>query len=194
MILSVLRLQVNKASWLKFAIFATVIIAVRINSTHASEFETDTWPGEGIPNFSAKYNSLTLHRRPAKNSEEISITIGGGSSIVYDRSKQITLKSVMLTAVTEVTDMHCPGIEDNTPAINPGDRIEYLQYRAEGYITARVRGSICEVFVMDNVPKFKGLEMQPQTEWWLRVVDADSEVLGWLLVDDSQLNYLDRGF
>ena len=100
----------------------------------------------------------------------------------------------MLTAITDVTDMYCPDIEGNTLAINPGDTIKYLQYRAEGYITAKVRDSICEVFVMDNVPKFEGLEMQPKTEWWLRVVDADSSVLGWLLVDDSQINFLDRSF
>lgn len=188
-------------------IFFTLIIA---SSAFGSDFEKDTWPGEGIPNFSAKTNSLILHNQPAVTSNQIKYDLQKGSKVLFDKSKLITRQSVSLTAKTEVTDVHCEkstgnkkiimpeGTEDivkrGAVVISPGETIEFLQYRAEGYITARYKDRICEVFVMDNVPKFEGLDKEPVVEWWVRVVNKDKLPQGWLLVDGSQVDFLKRGF
>lgn len=163
----------------------------------AADFETDSWPGEGVPHFSVRNDALILHSQPEMDSKQLTLKLRKGTKIIYDKSKQITKKSVMLTAKTEVTELWCKdakGSKDSKPVIKPGDTIEYLQYGAEGYITARYAGNICDVFVMDNVPKFDGLEKEPVVEWWVRVVDKNTTPQGWLLVDKSQVNFLKRSF
>lgn len=188
-------------------IFCVLIVA---GSAFGSDFEKDTWPGEGIPNFSAKNNSLDLHSQPTTTSTQIKYALQKGSKVLFDKSKLITKQSVTLTAKTEVTDVHCENstgkkkmimpdgteriVKRGADVISPGETIEFLQYRAEGYITARYKGSICEVFVMDNVPKFDGLDKKPVVEWWVRVINKDKIPQGWLLVDKSQVNFLKRGF
>lgn len=160
----------------------------------AAYFETESWPGEGIPRFSAKRNILKLHIQPTRKSRQRKIRYQEGERLDYDKSKMITLKSVTLTARTEITDLSCLDSPEIKQTIKPGDTIEYLQYRAEGYITARYKKQICEIFIMDNEPKFDGLEKEPVVEWWVRVIDKNNKVQGWLLVDKAQINYLDREF
>jgi hypothetical protein len=190
-----------------FFVFYLLLIA---GTALGSDFERDVWPGEGIPNFSAKRNSLVLHSQPAATSTEITYGIKKGSKVHFDSSKLITKQSVTLRATTEVTDVHCENstgykkiempdgtdraVKRGAVVISPGETIEFLQYRAEGYITARYKDMICEVFVMDNVPKFYGLEKQPVVEWWIRIIDENKTPKGWLLVDQSQVNFLKRGF
>jgi len=187
-------------------IFCVLLITCPV---FGSDFETDFWPGEGIPGFSAKNSSLSLYSLPTATSTQIQYKLRKGAKFLFDASKLITKQSVTLFAKVEVTDVHCKnstglkkaimpggaeGFSQQRTVIMQGETVEYLQYRAEGYITARYKGNICEVFVMDNVPKFEGIEKQPVVEWWIRVVDGNKIPQGWLLVDKSQVNFLKRSF
>lgn len=155
---------------------------------YGADFETESWPGEGIPVFAAKNDALILHREASLKSPTLTIKYKKGWRVVFDKSKLITKKSVILTANRKVKDYWCKG---GTVEINPGDTVEYLQYRAEGYGTVRVKGKICEVFLEDG---FDGLDKSPETEWWVRVVDKHKKPVGWILVDRTQLNFLRREF
>lgn len=171
-------------------------------------FEHDGWPGELIPTFSTRDVALTLHKSPDTASESVALPVKAGevisnanfnkaaSRLSYSQSKVITRQSVMLTSTATVTDFSCrtrptPAAEGN-PVIRPGEQIEYLQYRAEGFILARYGGAICEVYVMDDPPKFSGMDEQPEEEWWILLVDPSKKSLGWLLVEEAQLDFLPR--
>lgn len=178
---------------------ALFVIFVVFSATEgvAALFETDSFPGEGGPNFSAKSDILILRRHPDIDSSQIALKPGKNKKILFDKSKQITKKSITLTAKSEVTDLTCNDtkkFKESTPIIKRGETIEYLQYRAEGYITARYNNQICEVFIMDKIPKFEGIGKEPIVEWWIRVIDEKKKPQGWLLVDKSQVNFLERNF
>lgn len=176
-----------------FAIFIVCYATVGL----ASDFETDSSPGEGNPNFSTKNNILILYIQPNVNSSKVTLKQKKDRKILYDKSKLITKKSVTLTAKAEITDLWCADTKSSkrlTPIIKPGESIEYLQYRAEGYVTAKYNNQICEVFIMDKIPKFEGIGKEPIVEWWIRVIDESNKSQGWLLVDKSQVNFLQRDF
>lgn len=189
-----------------------VALTCSISSAEAADYEYDGWPGEGIPGFSVKSAPLKLNRTPSKESEVISVPAEMGENILnagyvkhsklksrftYDKSKVITKKSVIWVARTTVTDFNCErtpvlAAAAQQPVIQAGEKIEMLQYRAEGYVLARYKGVVCEVFAADSPAKFGGMDKDAEAEWWIRVVNPDNEVLGWLLVDESQINYLAR--
>ena len=222
-----------KKQWHLFFISVLLITS----SAFGSDFETDSWLGEGFPSFSVKNSPLNLYSNPTVTSGQIQYSLQKGTRIVFDKSKLrmkrslrqtekaqgsdnqgptvyfdetkvITKQSVTLTAKAEVNDVHCKNstgkkkmvMPDGTERIvkrgdviiAPGETIEFLQYRAEGYITVRYKDNICEV--MGDVTKFSGLEKQPVVEWWIRIVDENKMPKGWLLVDSSQVNFLERGF
>ena len=196
---------------MKILITALLLFVAEICGAVATDFESDGMPGEGVPGFASKNAELRLNKLPSKESEEIKLPFRIGERIIYDntpskakvritydQSKMITRKSVTLIAKEKVTKTFCPGMPvpviGQEPIIQPGETIEYLHYLAEGYVTARYKGVICEVFVADNKPKFDGLDKQPEVEWWIRLVDYKKAPLGWLLVNEEQLDYLQRTF
>lgn len=155
----------------------------------AAPFESESWPGEGIPVFAAKTTVLRLNGKPSEDSPRIAIACKAGQRIEFDQSRQVTMQSVFLTAKKTVTDLACP---DKNIKINAGDTVEYLQYRAEGYGIVRVKGIICEVFVHGK-GDFDGLKA-PVSQWWVRVVGKDQTPLGWLRVGSGQVQLLPRKF
>jgi len=157
----------------------------------AHSFETDTWLGEGIPVFSSKNSQLILHKNPSLNSPAKTFRFKVGSRIVYDKSKLITIQSALLKARKEIIINGCPS---SPIKLKKGDKVEYMQYRAEGYGTVRIRNEICEVFIYEQHDKFDGLSKSPKIEWWIRVIDKNQEPWGWLLVDENQVNFLSRQF
>ena len=78
-----------------------------------------------------------------------------------------------------------------TTHVQPGDVIEYLQYRAEGTCFVRVQGRVLDAMPCpsENESSFRVVS-QPMTEWWIRVV-VDGEPLGWVLVEATTV-YLSR--
>lgn len=201
------------------------------SSAFGTDFETDGWPGEGIPSFSTKNSFLNLYSFPTTTSNQIKYNLEKGTKIVFDKSKLIkeskeateipaktvyfdeskliTTRSVTLRAKSEIDDIYCKDtgkikikmpdgterfVERGTVPIVPGDTIEYLQDRPDGYITVKFKGNICEVFIGGYPPKFDGLEKQPVVEWWIKIVDENKMPKGWLLYDKSQVNYLETGF
>ena len=169
-------------------VLCTLAVLCIATSAYGADFATESWPGEGIPVFAARNNRLVLHELPALNSPLLTVTYKKGRRVVFDKSKVITKKSVMVTANKDIRDVGCKG---GNAEIHSGDRVEYLQYSGEGYGTVRVGGKICEVFLEDG---FDGMDKSPETEWWVRVVGKDKKPVGWILVDRNQLNFLQREF
>jgi hypothetical protein len=177
--------------YLVFALIVFFMVTARVWAGPAV-FESDTFPGEGVPVLAARQDSLLLHAEPSLDSPVRRLPFQKGWKVVYDKSKQITIQSVLLSVMATVTDGWCS--EGKFDPLQPGETVEHLQYRAEGYATMRVRGMICEVFIMDDEERFAGLDTQPEVQWWVRVVDEEGKGEGWLLVDGSQAEILGREF
>ena len=112
-----------------------------------------------------------------------------GWKVVYDKSKVITNKSVPLISKVPVYGIWCDGERIN---IEAGEQVEHMQYCAEGFGTVIIHDKVCEVDLESG--DFGGLDQEPVTEWWVRVINKDKKAEGWLLVDDEQLNFLRRQF
>lgn len=198
---------------MRISLLVMVGLMFSVVIVEAADFEYDGWPGEGVPGFSVKNSSLQLNKTPNMKSAVISVPVQTGENILnadfveyssaksrltYDKSKVITRKSVTWVARTAVTNTLCSGLPvpvvGQQPVIQAGEKVEMLQYRAEGYVLARYKGVVCEVYAADSPDKFDGMDQVPEVEWWIRVISPDKEVLGWLLINGSQLNYLPRNF
>ncbi len=90
---------------LKMKILFTVAVLSIATLAYGADFETESWPGEGIPVFAAKNDTLLLHEEPSLTSPALTIKYKNGRRVVFDKSKLITKKSEMLTANKEITDL-----------------------------------------------------------------------------------------
>lgn len=121
------------------------------------------------------------------------IAYGAGWRVPFDTSILRTIRSVQLTVQkrSEVV-VWCYGSVSHTFEI--GDTVEYLQYRAEGFGTARVKDSICQIPLMVEGEIFGSDLPEPETEWWIRVTYEDGTSPGWLLFADGQVAITKREF
>ena len=78
----------------------------------------------------------------------------------------------------------------------PADTIiEYLQYRAEGTCFIRVGKTVIDADPCPAVDKSKArVEVEPRTEWWIRVVLPGGAPKGWVDAHDSALKLVTREF
>ena len=164
-----------------------------VRTTSAAEFETKTWPGEGVPVLIAHSDSLILRQIPRTESPTIAIPYHEGWRIPFDESIHRTLKSrTIVVKRTKTIERSCG--ESVMYTFMEGEEIEYLQYASEGYGTARVGEDICVVPFEFEVETFGSDLEQPNTEWWVRVTYGDGTSPGWLLVTDGQVSFGKREF
>ena len=77
--------------------------------------------------------------------------------------------------------------------VNAGDVVEYLQARAEGTCFIRVSGSAIDADPCPTQqPDDFRLEVNPETEWWIHIVDPQNN--GWLLVTAAAARVVRREF
>ena len=139
------------------------------------EFIREGWPGEGTPKLAAKNNELVLHKTPDSTSGSRQLKYKTGWLIVWDQSKVITKKSAMWTVKKEINKGSCG-------TLSPGDKVEFLQFEAEGWGTFKVGDKICSLKATRD-SDFDKEDEWPEVEWWVRVLDHTKSPVGWLLVD-----------
>ena len=164
-----------------------------VGNTTAAEFETKSWPGEGVPVLIARTDSLILRQSPRTESPTIAVPYREGWKVPFDESIHRTLKSqIIVVKRTKAIEISCG--KSVTYTFTEGEEIEYLQYVAEGYSAARVGGRVCLVPFEFEVETFGSDLEQPDTEWWVRVIYGDGTTPGWLLVEDGQISFGKREF
>jgi hypothetical protein len=174
-------------------------------------FQSELWPGEGEPKFSAKKGHLVLHTRPSSNATRArrrKVTLGG--AVPYSETRLITLKS----GVIEVThpgelqarslgeirylsgdDYYQKGSRFQAMAVEKGERLQYLQYRAEGSCLAKRGRSVYEIEGCDfGESSPLKLRSEPVVEWWIRLPREGQNPTGWLRVSEQVVNFLPRAF
>ena len=88
------------------------------------------------------------------------------------------------------------GGESITLELQANDRLEYLQYRAEGSSFIRWQGLVLDVEYSPWLGSDRPLELvvEPVTEAWIRVEFESDTGAGWILVDDESVSEIDREF
>ena len=88
----------------------------------------------------------------------------------------------------------CEGTGSQRLTISAGESWSYLQYRAMGFVMARIQGKICVILAYTEESIFGQNLPQPEVQWWVAVESADGSSLGWLLVSDDQARFGKREF
>lgn len=170
-------------------------------------FESGLWPGEGRPVFVAKMD-LNLHEKPSADSLIVkNITIPKGQKIDFIETRYRTTKSGLVKVESSFTgtarsygsidflsknDYYGKGT-DTSINLKSGDTIEFLQYRAEGHGFFKMNGEILECDLSGFNEKVTVIS-EPVTEWWIRVVNEKKESIGWVLINEKTVEFLDREF
>lgn len=174
-------------------------------------FQSELWPGEGEPKFSAKKNRLVLHTQPSANAPRSrGRKITPGSALSYSETRLITLKAGIIE-VTRPSKMQARalgkikylsndgyyqrGARFQAMAVEKGEILQYLQYRAEGNCLVQRRRSVYEIegcFFGESSPF--NLRSEPIVEWWIRLPSEGKNPTGWLQVSENVLHFLPRAF
>ena len=84
-----------------------------------------------------------------------------------------------------------------TLQLESSDRLEYLQYRAEGSGFIRWQGLVLDIEYLPWLGSNRPLELvvNPVNEAWIRVESESDMGMGWILVDeDETVSEVDREF
>jgi hypothetical protein len=178
-------------------------VATLAQASSASVFETETWPGEGLPQFRAVTHEIVIREIPSKESKVIRrLPVTPGQRIAFDSTRFRTLEPGRIAALSATSvsgrvlgntqhltrDEYYKGrFPHDAIALTAGDRFEYLQYRAEGTCFVRIADQVVDAkpCPAEDSRRFRVIS-QPKTEWWIRVL-VDGASLGWVLVEDRTL-------
>jgi hypothetical protein len=173
-------------------------------------FESEFWPEEGRPKFVVKTSPLLLHARPSSESPIVGeLPLSLGAPIDFHGFRYRTLRPGEVVAVTDcvvhgrvlgATDYisnanyYHDGGESASIQLARGDRLEYLQYRAEGTGFVRWQGLVFDTDVTwSDLQSPLKQTREPIAEGWVRIGESASDTPGWVLVDE-QLQEIDRDF
>jgi len=193
---------------------AQVLIIIILFNSIVYSFESELWPGEGIPTFRAIHDSLILYKEPSILSPKIKLhNINKDDIITYDKTLFRTVKPGIIIAqssgkfygrsfgnITYLSN-HMYYHESKKSmyfTYELGDSIRYLQYRAEGSCIIQYKGEILEVDdclwnIVKNEKQFKKIS-DNTTEWWIRITNSNNKPIGWLLLDEKSVENLGRRF
>ena len=175
-------------------------------------FESEFWPEEGIPVFEAKCDRLVLRARPNYDAPMVGYlsavlgsrilfsgfryrTLRPGRVVVHEKYT-LTGRNLGQTDYVSSANYYNDGGELITLTLQANDRLEYLQYRAEGSSFIRWQGLVLDVEYSPWLGSNRPLELvvEPVTEAWIRVESESDMGAGWTLVDEEAVSEINREF
>jgi hypothetical protein len=172
-------------------------------------FTSEMWPEEGIPQLAAKTSTLPLHMQASRAAPMHRLRVKKGALIPFDSTRYTTLRPGRLVARSSGSVMgrvlgrisylsralyYTSTIRSREIPYNHGDTLEYLQYRAEGTCLMRIEGDVVDAEDCPALhPDGFTVLSQPLTEWWIWV-HTTVQPRGWLLVDPTTVDQLERRF
>ena len=171
--------------------------------TSAHPFESELWPEEGRPSFRA-LKDLRIHQSPYLSSPLVkNFKIIKGQKIIFQKTIFRTVKPSQIKVVSPVKiigqpygpikylseqEYYSTSIPEKVFSFDSGDTFECMQYRAEGQYLVRIKGEIVGLDLTEEL----NLESEPETEWWVNVVDISGKSIGWLLIEEKNVEFRDR--
>ena len=167
-------------------------------------FESEFWPEEGIPVFEAKCPRIVLRARPSSDTPVVGyLSTVLGSRVPFSGFRYRTLRPGRVVVHEEYTltgrnlgrtdyvsqsNYYDDGGELVILQLQSNDRLEYLQYRAEGSGFIRWQGLVLDVEYSPWLGSNRPLELvvEPVTEAWIRVESESDMETGWILVNEEE--------
>lgn len=184
-----------------------VVFATLLQTAAAAVFESELWPGEGIPVFEAVATQLSLHEQPLRSSQIVRrLAVKPKQRVSFDQTRYRTIKPGTLTVLAptsikgrlladvvrlSTSDYYSSKFPAVAVDVDTGDTVELLQYRAEGTCFVRVAGKTIDAALCPtHVGQFRS-NVDPIVEWWIHVT-ITGKPAGWLLVTDKTVRVADR--
>jgi hypothetical protein len=177
------------------SVFIAAMLAVAIPST-AAEFQSEMPPGEGPLTLVAKANAPLFVRPDKRSKKVIGDEVKKGEILGRGRHLYRALKPgrIIVTSPFQV-QAHSYGAIDlltrmssstlKTFSFEPGDLIEYLQYRSEGFCVLRIGNEVIEAPEPDS--HRTTIKAKPVNEWWVLALGSFESERGWALVDGRRI-------
>jgi hypothetical protein len=165
-------------------------------------FETETWPGEGIPVLGAPGPSIPLRDEPRRISPVVQTLASNppGTTLAFDSTRYVTVTPGIAVALGPDTirgrmlgarrylsrdEYHSSVFREGSWPVAAGDSVELLQYRGEGTCFLRVGAEVVDADPCLPVVggRFEILS-EPVVDWWARIQPGQGRE-GWAVVDDS---------
>jgi hypothetical protein len=182
-----------------------VVVLPQFSSGDQVVFESELWPGMGVPQIAAKKTHLRLHHKPSLKPRLVqTLRVEKGNLIDFDDSRHRTISPGVITVTQKGTlrardlgriaylkwshyyngDMIYKNLEYDI-----GDSFHFLQYTSElscliSWHERAWEPVICPWIISGSISDFTMVSV-PQTEWWVRVINRKQKALGWLLVDEK---------
>jgi len=196
--------------WRRFIVYMLLISWANM----AEAFDSDLWPGEGMPRFAAKAEFLTLHKAPSQSSPvAVKYRAVVAQEIRYDQTRLRTLRAGKVTAKVagawsgrrfgpishlSKAQYYSQAAAWTDYAYSAGETFEYLQNRAEGACLIKYRGDVLEIdwcpWLDRNTTSDFEMSVAPEIQWWIRVIGDNKHPMGWLLVEENVVTFLPRQF
>ena len=167
-------------------------------------FESDLWPGEGIPIIEGARDSLLLYAAPREGLQPIAVrTAQRGKRVRFDSTRYQTLEGRVIQmartdsisgrsygSVQRITrDHYYGGGRDTVVTHYRVGTLEVMQYRAEGECLIRA----AEIILAARCTEPASLNWDtPRTLWWAWTPGPGAA--GWFIVSDSTAKVVDRRF
>ncbi len=179
----------------------SLVAILSFSNTMVYGFESELWPGEGIPVFKANKTAMVniydqpsgkiIKRHQIKHKEKLTF-----SASRFRTSRIGKIKVMMATTVSGISFgkvkylsqklYESDEVDELNFSFKTGETFDYLQYRAEGACLVRYKQNVIELeycaWVGSNNNSPFTLIQEPKNEWWIKTAK------GWLLVDE---NFLD---
>lgn len=188
--------------------FLTTLVLVA--QTPPSVFEIELWPGEGRPQFQAVATALAIRETPSMSATITRrLAVTKGQQIRFDETRFLTIESGEFEVLSATTltgrslgntrflsrEAYYRGpFPFAEVPLKDGERIEYLQYRAEGTCFVRVGADVIDATPCPTQDErtFRVLG-EPKTEWWIRIV-VGGVPTGWVMVEQATIQVSGRSF
>ncbi len=166
-------------------------------------FESEFWPAEGRPIFEGRGDTIHLFARPTVDSPIVErLRVKTHVPVDYRAYRYRTLRPGTILAKTPVRlegrnlgdtdylsrDMYYQGGGEQVAVqLQPGDQLEYIQYRAEGTGFVRWNGLVIELADLPWLGNSTELELitAPVPESWIQITDNAGTPLGWAQADEQ---------
>ena len=175
-------------------------------------FESEFWPEEGIPVFEAKCDRLVLRARSDYDAPVVGYlstlpgsrilfsgfryrTLRPGRVVVHEKCT-LTGRNLGQTDYVSKANYYNDGGELITLKLQANDRLEYLQYRAEGSSFIRWQGLVLDVEYSPWLGSNRPFELvvEPVIEAWIQVESESDTGAGWIQVENETVLEIDREF
>lgn len=143
--------------------------------------------GECKSTYASANDGLILYREHNISSEKYTLSFKKGWAIKYNPNEGVTkvITSGKIEVAKEYILRQCHPKLKNSVTLEIGTQLNFLYYLGEGYGKIDYEGTQCDAEIDEGFGYFKHIS-SPIIQVWIKVLNADESLAGWLLYNGVQ--------